>query len=177
MPTTCPSCGYRNLEGADECADCGVDLTNLDVPRPQTAVEAVLMKRTIASLNLAPPRTVYADQPLSDAVQIFAAEGRGLLSVIDRESRKLAGVLSVRDLITQIGAEYEPALRRSIGDFMTPRPETLPPDAPVAYALNKMDVGGYRHVPVLDPQTEQLVGLCGTKDVMSLITKTRPGVQ
>jgi CBS domain-containing protein len=177
MPTSCPSCGYHNIEGTDECAHCGADLTDLDVPRPQTAVEAVLMKRTIASLNLAPPRTIYSDQPLEEAVRIFADEGRVLLSVIDRETRKLVGVLSVRDLVTQIGARYEAALRRCVGDFMTPRPETLPPDAPVAFALNKMDVGGYRHVPVLDPQTEQLVGLCGTKDVMSLITKTRPGLQ
>jgi CBS domain-containing protein len=177
MPTNCPSCGYRNMEGADECSNCGVDLTNLDAPRPQTAVEAVLMKRTIASLNLDPPRTIASDQPLADAIKIFADEGRVLLSVVDRETAKLVGVLSVRDLMTRVGARYKPALKRPVRDFMTSRPETLPPDAPVAFALNRMDVGGYRHVPVLDAQTDRLVGLVGTKDVMRLITKTRPGLQ
>ena len=174
MPTNCPSCGHRNLEGADECAECGGDLTKLDAPRPNTAVEAVLMKRTLASLNLDPPRTIAADRPLSEAIQIFADEGRGLLSVLDPETSKLVGVLSVRDLMLRVGTHYLSALDQPVKDFMTPRPETLSPDTPVAFALNKMDVGGYRHVPVLDPQTDQLVGLVGTKDVMTLITKTRP---
>ena len=177
MSTNCPSCGHHNHEGADECAECGTDLTQLDVPRPHTAVEAVLMKCTLDSLNLDPPRTIASDQPLSEAVQIFADEGRGLLSVIDRETANLVGVLSVRDLMTKVGPNYQPALDRPVRDFMTPRPETLSPDVPVAYALNKMDVGGYRHVPVLDPQTNQLVGLVGTSDVMTLITRTRPTFQ
>jgi len=174
MSTNCPSCGHHNREGADECAECGGDLTNLDVPRPQSAVEATLMKRDIASLNLDPPRTIASDQPLSEAVQIFADEGRGILSVLDRETGKLVGVLSVRDLMTKVGTRYLPALDQPVRDFMTPRPETLPPDAPVAFALNKMDVGGYRHVPVLDPHSNQLVGLVGTKDVMTLLTQSRP---
>ena len=51
MATACPSCGFRNLPGADECSHCGAAMTNLDVPRPQNAVEAVLVKQTIASLH------------------------------------------------------------------------------------------------------------------------------
>jgi CBS domain-containing protein len=176
MATTCPGCGYRNMEGADECAHCGGAMTNLEAPRPQNAVEAVLVKQTIASLHLDPPRTIAADQPLGDAIQIFADEGRGLLSVLDRESGKLVGVLSVRDLMTKVGTSYREALGQPVREYMTARPETLPPDAPVAFALNKMDVGGYRHVPVLDPVTDQLVGLVGTRDVMGLITRARPGV-
>ena len=29
MSTICPSCGAKNLEGADECANCGGDLQKL----------------------------------------------------------------------------------------------------------------------------------------------------
>ena len=33
---------------------------------------------------------------------------------------------------------------------MTPDPETLHPGDPVAYAVNKMSVGRFRHVPLVD---------------------------
>ena len=33
---------------------------------------------------------------------------------------------------------------------MTPNPETVRLDDPLVLALQKMDVGGYRHLPVVD---------------------------
>ena len=33
---------------------------------------------------------------------------------------------------------------------MTPQPDTLNASATIAYALNKMSLGGFRHIPVVD---------------------------
>ena len=39
-----------------------------------------------------------------------------------------------------------------VGDVMTPNPECLSIRSAVAYALNMMSVGGFRHVPVVDDE-------------------------
>ena len=50
MSTTCPLCGAKNLEGADECANCGADLTAVDQPFNPVSValgaEATFVART-----------------------------------------------------------------------------------------------------------------------------------
>ena len=52
---------------------------------------------------------------------------------------------------------------------MTAAPVTLPPDAPITFALNAMDVGGYRHVPVV--QGERVVGVVSSRDVIRYIVR------
>jgi CBS domain-containing protein len=46
---------------------------------------------------------------------------------------------------------------------------TLPPDAPSTFALNRMDVGGYRHVPVL--QDGRMLGVVSSRDVLAYVVK------
>jgi CBS domain-containing protein len=37
-----------------------------------------------------------------------------------------------------------------LGEVMTGEPESLPVDAKLAWALNMMSIGGFRHLPVTD---------------------------
>ena len=37
-----------------------------------------------------------------------------------------------------------------VGDLMTPDPVVLRHDDPIAIAIHKMAVGGFRHIPILD---------------------------
>ena len=52
MATTCPSCGAKNLEGADECANCGADLRTVDLPKPVSKLEQAVMLLPLTSLQL-----------------------------------------------------------------------------------------------------------------------------
>ena len=38
----------------------------------------------------------------------------------------------------------------NVGDFMTPDPVVLRHDDPIALAIHKMAVGGFRHIPIID---------------------------
>jgi CBS domain-containing protein len=52
---------------------------------------------------------------------------------------------------------------------MTRDPETVTPDDPIGLALQKMDVRGYRHLPVVEEGKP--VGIISVRDVIKHITR------
>ena len=148
MSTFCPSCGAWNLEGADQCTDCGADLYNVDGPaQPALRIDQTIMRRPLSSLELTTIHSISPDETLEVAAQTLRRQKVDLLEVV--ENGRLIGVISVRDIVARVGPDYREKLGRPVREFMTPRPETLPPDAPITFAINKMAVGNYRHVPVV----------------------------
>ena len=172
MATTCPSCGTKNLEGVDECANCGADLSSLDRPKPEAQIEQAVMQLPLTELGVQKIHVIGGDTPLDAAVHTLLRQQADLLAVVD-EGGMLAGVISVRDLVTRVGADYVPKLRDPVRDFMTPTVETLPSDAPITFAINRMDVGGYRHVPVVEDG--KLLGVVSTRDVIRHILRHSRG--
>ena len=63
------------------------------------------------------------------------------------EPDDLQGIFSERDALLRIAHRYDATSSRPIADFMTLDPETLDADAPIAFALNRMSSGDYRHIP------------------------------
>ena len=167
MSTTCPSCGTKNLEGADECANCGGDLRTVDLPTPASQIEQTVMQLPLTALKMTSVHAVPPETTLEVAVHTLVRQHIDILEVVD--NGRLVGVLSVRDIVTRVGADYREKLRQPVRLFMTPNPETLPPDAPITFAINKMDVGGYRHVPVV--QGERMLGVVSASDVIAYIEK------
>jgi len=161
MPVICPSCGERNLDGADECTHCGAALTHIDLPSADAAQSATML-RPLSSLGLTQPITIEPHQPLEKAVRLMAQQHLDLLNVVN--DGRLVGVLSVRDIMTRVGVDYLAKLGEPVASFMTADPVTLPPDAPIPFAINKMDVGGYRHIPVVEDQ--RLLGLVTAHDLL-----------
>ena len=51
---------------------------------------------------------------------------------------------------------------------MTRRPETIRSSDSLAFALHKMDCGGYRHLPVV--QDGRLLGMISVRDMLRHIT-------
>ena len=167
MATVCPSCGSKNLEGVDECSNCGADLRTVDLPRPASKIEQTVMQLPLTALGMNPVHAVPPDTPLEVVVQTLVRQQTDLIEVV--EGGRLLGVLSVRDLVTRVGPDYVGKLGQPVSEYMTPKPETLPPDAPITFALNKMDVGGYRHVPVV--QGERMLGVVSTHNVIAYLMK------
>src|SRR5687767_9860560 len=137
MATMCPSCGTKNLEGVDECKNCGAELRTVDLPQPASRVEQTLMQLPLTSLKLTVLHAVAPETPLDVVIQTLVRQRVDLIEVV--EGGKLIGVMSVRDVLTRVGPAYKEMLHLPVRQFMTPKPETLPPDAPITYALNKMD--------------------------------------
>jgi CBS domain-containing protein len=162
----CPACSHQNLPGTDACAECGTPLAHLDGPNLNDRLENSLVNDPVAVLGPRPPVTVGAAAPLSDAIRRMTDLTVGAVLVTDPDGR-LAGILTERDFLLKIagqpGFEALPVAR-----FMTPAPETVGPKDTLAFALGKMDAGGYRHLPVVEDGKP--VGVISVRDILRHIT-------
>lgn len=158
----CPSCGETNLMGADECNRCQFDLSALDRPIPADAVEVSLMTDPVAVLKPRPPVCVPATADLGRAMVDMIRHAVGAVLVTDPAGR-LEGILTERDFLTKIAGSDTLALL-PVRQFMTRTPEAVRPTDSLAFALRLMDVGRYRHLPVVD--AGRPVGVISVKDVL-----------
>jgi|SRR6516162_3295833 CBS domain-containing protein len=144
----CPNCGHDNLPGDEECSRCRQDLTQLDRPVAHDLVERSLMEDSVGSLHPPEPVTTLATTSIRDAIQTMLKHNIGAMLVVD-DVGDLIGIFSERDLMAKAADSEVDYTKLTVGQFMTPDPECVNAEDSLAYALHKMDVGGYRHLPVL----------------------------
>jgi CBS domain-containing protein len=70
--------------------------------------------------------------------------------VLVQSGGRLAGIFTERDVLTKIVLQGYDIDEMQVKEVMTPDPEALSPDDKISYALNKMSVGGFRHIPLVD---------------------------
>jgi CBS domain-containing protein len=145
----CPACGYLNLPGADWCQWCQFDLMAIDLPAPTDRVDRSLMLDPVAVLCPHPPVCIAEEATLGEATEMMIAEKVGAVLVVNTDGR-LVGILTERDFLTKIAGTTEDYGDWPLRDYMTRDPETVNADDPLALALGKMAVGGYRHLPVVE---------------------------
>jgi CBS domain-containing protein len=169
----CPNCGHDNLPGSEECAACLQDLTQLDQPMAHNKVERSLMEDPVSVLRPREPVMVRPTTTVREAIQIMLARDIGSLLVVDGDG-KLRGVFSERDLLTKVAGRTDPYETRPVQEFMTPDPETVCSGDTLAFALHKMDCGGYRHLPVVS--TGRPTGVISVRDLLRHITRLCKGL-
>lgn len=145
----CPNCGHDNLPGSEECSRCQQDLTQLDLPIAQNRVERSLMEDPVQALGPRIPVTIGPSASISDALKLMLTENLGALLVVDDDD-KLIGILSERDLLVKVAGLVPSYDAVQVREVMTPNPESVTAEDTLAFAVHKMDVGGYRHVPIVD---------------------------
>jgi len=145
----CPACDHDNMQGADLCEDCGLDLAGLDLAGRDLDPDDPLLGRPVSDLYLSEPLVLGPDASVFDALQMMRERHRGCVFV-ENERGRLVGVFTEHDAVSRVAARRRDPGSVRLGDVMTPRPYTLNKDDPLAWALNRMGVEGQRHVPVLD---------------------------
>ena len=155
----CPACGFENLQGVDECQNCGFDLRTVDVPTPSTAFEAELVRVPLAAVRHHSPLTIAPDAPIREAIEQLRQAGAGCLVVED--SGGVRGILSERDLLMKLSPDNLDEAH--VVDLMTPDPVVLRPDDSIAVAIHKMAVGGFRHIPLVEDG--HATGIVSARDV------------
>ena len=164
---TCPWCGAENLDGVDECAACGQSLSDAHLPDPATAVERGLLADHLQVLAPQAPVVAAADTPVRDVLRAMVDGGTGC--VVVASAGRPVGVFTEYDALMNLGTEAPALVDRPVSDFMTAPAETLEPDAKVAFAVQRMAVGGYRHIPVVGEGGE-LAGIVSVRDILRYLT-------
>lgn len=134
------------------------------------AMRAEILDTPIGELPLRDPITVEADATVADAVEAMNDHHIGCVLVL-REGR-LVGIFTERDVLTKVVFKHDAALT-PIESVMTPRPEVLELDGTIAYALNMMSVGGYRHLPVVD-RDGRPVAVLSVRDIVDYLVQLYP---
>ena len=164
----CPWCGADNLDGVDDCAACGQSLSDAHLPDPPTIVERSLLTDHVQSLSPQEPVVVAADTPVRDVLRAMVDAGTGC--VVVAEGKRPVGIFSERDALVGLNTEASALGDRPVSGFMTAPPETLEPDAKVAFAVQRMAVGGYRHIPIVGAGGE-LAGIVSVRDILRYLTE------
>ncbi len=126
--------------------------------------------QSLSILNPHSPICVSCTETLAKTVEIMRTKRVGCLVVTD-QAGKLLGIFSERDLIMKVELDKPSRLNAPISEFMTPEPVSGTFDMTMAYALNLMSGGGFRHLPLVDNEN-LAVGIISVKDVVDYIVKT-----
>jgi CBS domain-containing protein len=159
----CPNCGFENIQGADECENCGADLRTADIPSPSNAFEAKLVDVPLSEVHPHLPMTINSTATAADAVAQMQAANVGCLVVADNGA--IRGILSERDLVMKTGSL--PLNGVTVESLMTADPVVLRDDDSVAVAIHKMAVGGFRHIPLVSDG--HATGIVSARDLFRYI--------
>ena len=121
-------------------------------------MDAQTLSLPISILNLNQPCTVEMGTPISEVIDLMQKGRFGCVLVVD-EQEQLAGIITERDLlvhITEVRAQPDTV---RVDDIMTPSPESLRPTDSVAFALNLMHLGHFRHIPLLVGDSDEDEGV------------------
>lgn len=171
MYTLCPSCGCENIQGEDRCVQCLHSLMQRNLPKPKKddGIQRVMMTAPIGELVTGKDLLVASPtDTVQKIVRIFQEKNKNCVLIYRR--KKLVGIVSFRDILKKVAGKDKDLAKLKIEQLMTPNPEYVRAEDPIAYAVNKMALGGYRHLPVLQSDGTPL-SIIMIKDVLKYLSK------
>lgn len=146
----CRYCGHDNLGGSTRCEQCLHSLMESDLPKPihDDSFQSLMMLAPVGNLLTGEDLLVAgADDKIETVVRVFQEKNKNCILVY--EGKKLTGIISYRDLLRKVVLKHPDLSKVTVREVMTPNPEYVKAEHPIAYAVNKMAMGGFRHLPVL----------------------------
>lgn len=101
--------------------------------------------------------------PVLELVGTIASRRIGAVLVLD-EDGTLAGIVSERDVVKALANQASDIKTLSAADIMTRTVTTVTPETTINEAMELMDRGYFRHLPVLDKGA--LLGIISVRDVV-----------
>jgi CBS domain-containing protein len=129
------------------------------------------IQQPIRSLELGRAVVVESSKNLATTIELMQHMKTGC--VLAAENGVLVGIFTERDILIKILGKNRDFVNMTVNEVMTRSPESLHLDDSIAYAMNMMSVGGYRHVPIVDDQRKP-ISILSVKDVISYIVEHFP---
>lgn len=164
----CPACGYENIDGVDTCEECEASLVFQSKLQPKSNLERHIGKDRIKLLSPPTPLSVTSNTPVRDVLKLLVDRKIGCMLVVD--DGKLVGIFSERDALLRLNTDAAALGGEPVSKYMTSPVESLSLDDRIAFALHKMDLGGYRHVPIVEDGRP--CGIISIRDILRYMTTT-----
>ena len=107
--------------------------------------------------------SIGPDDGILMAVNLLSKNRIGALVVFD-DDELLVGILSERDIVREIGIKGAQVLNLLVRELMSKKVVTCNTTETAFDVLNKMTLGRFRHIPVMDDK--KMVGLISIGDVV-----------
>jgi CBS domain-containing protein len=123
-----------------------------------------MIQKTIADfISDEPLPQVAPDQSVEAAVDVMSDTKSDCVLILDGD--RLVGIFTERDFLNRVTAKKRPPAQTPIADVMTADPSTLRQKDRISYAINRMAVGGFRNIPIVD-ENARPVAVLSVRDVM-----------
>ncbi len=142
-----------------------------DEQREFSELGSVLLHQTLK--NALSNRGLVLDEqtPLAEVLHQMREQHQGCV-LVTRDG-KLTGIFTERDVLMKVAGTKIDLERTPIHPYMTRDPIRLREDASVAYALNRMCVQGFRHVPLTDEQGRP-AGVVSMRNIIEYLSEFFP---
>jgi CBS domain-containing protein len=118
------------------------------------------------------PVTVRPGTSLAECVRAIQQTGTGDSVFVTDGDGRLQGVLTERDIFGRlVGGDVD--MTQPVESMITTQPKTLLLDQPVRDAIDLMQTGRFRNVPIVD-DAGRLVGVVRPQDVLKYLAEAFP---
>ena len=122
---------------------------------------------TVKAILAAKGGEVVSIEPIADltaAAKLLTSRRIGALVVLD--AGRLVGILSERDIVRVISESGSSVLQLPVAQVMTRNVSTCDVNDSISSVMDRMTIGKFRHMPVLD--NGRLAGVVSIGDVLKL---------
>jgi CBS domain-containing protein len=132
-------------------------------------IELNLNTETVAQAGMAEPCCVAPEMSVRELFELLKVRKTG--SALVCRDGVLVGIFTERDALRLMAANA--SLDAPLSTVMTTAITTLPIEAKVGQAINKMSGGGYRRLPIVDPANRP-VGLVKVSGIVHYLVQHFP---
>ena len=125
--------------------------------------EGISIHDSINTLSLRKMVLAKSGTTIQSVIELFQSKRVTCVLVGDE---KLQGIFTERDIVQHIVGNRHNLEKECVADYMTKSPDVLHFQDPIAFALNKMISGGYRHIPIVDKEKKP-IGIITMQDIIN----------
>ena len=131
----------------------------------------LMFKCPIRDLQPSTAICVESGTSLKNAILVLKENNIGCLLV--KQDSQLTGIMTERDFLIKVIGQDINLDCAVVDDYMTTNPEYLHTVDPLAFAINRMQLGGFRHIPLLNVNDDALA-IISVKDIISFLAEKYP---
>ncbi len=159
----CPYCAHDNIPGSDLCDACHQPLTPHESNGSE--LEESIIRHSISVLCPKDPIEINKKLSVREAINKMTDHNIGCLLI--EENDQLIGIFTERDVLYKISDDLS-KLNDPVEKHMTASPQSITKFDSIAYALHEMDLGGYRHLPIVDNNSKP-TGIISVRDILRFL--------